>query len=94
MILPFLPLHQATHLLSPWLAVEDTLAVQLEAVAAVVHALEDGRGRLADHGDAVSLFPLPALQALDLQELPGDTQTPDKAVAPQKIPTLATPSIP
>lgn len=74
-----------THLLSLLLTVEDTLAVQLEALGAVVHPLKDRRWRLANHRDTVSLFPLPTLQALDLQELPGETQTPDWPAEPEML---------
>lgn len=74
-----------THLLSLLLTVEDTLAVQLEALGAVVHALEDRGWGLANHRDTVSLFPLPTLQALDLQELPGETQTPDWPAEPHTL---------
>lgn len=74
-----------THLLSLLLTAEHTLAVQLEALCAVVHALEDGGRGLADHGHAVPLFPLPTLQALHLQELPGETQTPGWPEEPQTL---------
>lgn len=72
-----------THPHARRLAVQHALAVQLEALGAVVHAFKDRRGWLAHHGDAVPLFPLPAFQALDLQELPGETQVESWAAASQ-----------
>lgn len=83
-----------THPHARRLAVQHALAVQLEALGAVVHALKDRRGWLAHHGDAVPLFPLPAFQALDLQELPGETEVESWAAASQNASLLSRPCIP
>lgn len=54
-------------------AVEHTLAVQLEAIGTFIHAFKHRRRRLTHHWDAAPLFPGSIIQALYLQELTNET---------------------